>query len=203
MYEYVCEDATCISVPNKDGDLRQRTDQHCHHGGRSTTVTVKFIDFNLVMSPRGGSKPTRTDWRFVICTVTDFVYTGLQWHVSPLVERLFPVPERKLALRMKTLPRSPCVKTELCIPCASLWSSAHRGVIVQTNRPEGTLKILMYYKGLQLQTFLEANTRDRYSQFKKSKVFLWHCVQGRPKVSCFPRRNLGFQPIAASVNLIC
>jgi hypothetical protein len=116
----VTEDVTCISVPNKDGDLRQRTDQHCLHRGRSTAITVKLIDLNLVLSPRRGSILARTDWLIVICTMTDFVYIGSQWHISPLIKRLFPVSTRKLALRMKALPRSPCVKTESCASLALL-----------------------------------------------------------------------------------
>jgi len=58
---YVSEDATCISIPNKDGDLRQRTDQQCHNKGRSTAVTIKFIDLNLVLIPRRGSIPAMID----------------------------------------------------------------------------------------------------------------------------------------------
>jgi len=117
---YVNEDATFINIPNKDGDLRKRTEQHCLHRGRSTAVTIKFTGLNMVMSLRRFSIPIRTDWRFVIYTMTNFVNMSLQWHVSSLIERLFPVPTRKLALRIETPPRSPCVKTESCASLALL-----------------------------------------------------------------------------------
>lgn len=81
---------------------------------------------------------TSKDWLIDRHLYNDFVYVGLKWHVSPLIEWLFKVPTRKLALRMKTLPRSPCVKTE---SCASL------SLLCDQRRIEGWVYKLIGLKG--------------------------------------------------------